>query len=556
MAITTRPDRPLAVAALLAGALLGGEVAAQPVAVPPAGAASVPGQNIVPDPIQALGGRPAVPVPAASAPARGWRVAPAVKATATTTSNVAMQSGGSSTADTVVAVTPQLQVFGTTADYRLNGSVAADFVQYVGRSRADRIFPRGQVTLNTRLLERLVFLDGELGADTTSSTPFDLLGDGATYYNANTVTRERLSPYIDRELSPQSRITARSDHVLTQGRGNTAGTLIDNTDAYVRTNTARYDLRPQPFGLRADYSHQNTRYTDGTSSGLTLATAKVSALYSPDPALTLGITGGTDAARYTTNDVRETLRGGLLRWAPTDRTVFDAVVERRFFGTGWNATLTHRTPFMALSAGMVKQASTYAARLGSLQAGGNVPSMIDAILQTRIQDEVVRQAAVQDLMTKRGLPTTLNGPVDLFSRTVQLQQGVNVTLALVGVRHTVTVRVYQVRLQDLYGPNDDTPGILGLASDSIQRGVSLGLSRRLTPDTTADLTLVQTRTEGIGLNAALGTRSGTLVRLGATHALSPRTTVIGSVRHQTGSTALSTGNATETAVSAGVLHRF
>lgn len=236
--------------------------------------------------------------------------------------------------------------------------------------------------------------------------------------------------------------------------------------------------------------------------------------------------------------------------------MFDAVVERRFFGTGWNATLTHRTPFMALSAGMVRQASTYAARLGSLQAGGNVPSMIDAILQTRIQDEVVRQAAVQDLMTKRGLPTTLNGPVDLFSRTVQLQQGVNVTLALVGVRHTVTVRVFHIRLQDLYGPNDDTPGILGLASDSIQRGASLGLSRRLTPDTTADLTLVQTRTEGIGLNASLGTRNGTLVRLGATHALSPRTTVIGSVRHQTGSTALSTGNATETAVSAGVLHRF
>ena len=233
-----------AAAALLVGMLQAGEAAAQPVVAPAAGAASAPGQNIVPDPVQALGGRPAVPVPAASAPARGWRVAPAVKATATTTSNVAMQSGGNSTADTVLAVTPQLQVFGTTADYRLNGSVAADFVQYVGRSRADRIFPRGQLTLNTRLLERLFFLDGELGADTTSSTPFDLLGDGATYYNANTVTRERLSPYIDRELSPQSRITARSDHVWTQGRGNTAGTLIDNTDAHVRTNTARYDLRP------------------------------------------------------------------------------------------------------------------------------------------------------------------------------------------------------------------------------------------------------------------------------------------------------------------------
>ena len=512
--------------------------------------------NAIPDAAQALGGVGGAPPPAAaSAPARGWRVAPALKVTATATNNVGLQQGDRQ-ADVVTTVTPQLQLLGTGPDYRLNANVAADVVQYLGRTRADRIFPRGQVALNARLLERLFFVDAELGADTTSSTPFEMLGDGATYYTASTVTRERISPYIDRELSPGSRFTARSDNTWSQGRGTgTAAAAQLNADAHVRTDTLRYDLRPQPTGLRVEYNRQNTRYRDSAGS-LVLATARLSALYAPDPTLTLGVTGGSDGADYSTNSVRETLRGVLLRWAPSERTVFDSLVEKRFFGTGWNATLTHRSPFMALSAGLQRQASTYASRLGTLQAGGDVATMIDAMLQTRILDEATRQAAVQDLMSKRGLSNSLGSAVDLYSRTVQVQQGVNVTLALVGVRHTFTMRLYQTRLEDYHGGNEDSSGIVGLASDSIQRGMTLGLSRRLDPDTTASVTLTRARTEGIGANATLGTRSGTIVRLGLSHALSPRTTVTGALRHQSGSTSLISPTASETGLSAGLLHRF
>jgi uncharacterized protein (PEP-CTERM system associated) len=486
--------------------------------------------------------------------AQSWRVSPAVKATAITSSNVGMQAAGNTTMDTVLTITPQVQLLGTGPDYRLTGTVAADMVQYLGRSRADRILPRGQVVLNTRVVDRLFFVDAELGADTTSSTPFDLLGDGATFYNVATTTRERFSPYFDRELSPSSRITARSDHVWTQGRGTTTvANTADNADAYVQTHTARYDLRPEPAGLRGEFNHQNTSYSDSSAGGLTLQTARLSALYAPDPTLTLGLTGGRDSAKYTTNNVSETLRGVSMRWAPSERTVFDALVEKRFFGNGWTVNFTHRSPFMAVSAGLVRQATTYAARLGVLQAGGDVPTLLDAILRTRIQDEALRQIAVQDLIAKRGLPNTLTGPVDLFSRTVQLQQGANVTMALVGVRHTVTFRVFQIRTEDLRGPTEDS--IIGLASDATQRGATLGVSRRLTPETTADLSFTHTKTDGLGPNLALHA-SNSIVRLGATHSLSPRTTLSGAVRHQTGSSSIIGANATESAVSVGMLHRF
>lgn len=485
--------------------------------------------------------------------AQSWRIVPAVKATATTSSNVGMQGSGSETMDTVLTITPQVQLLGSGPDYRLTGTVAADMVQYLGRSRADRILPRGQVVLNTRLVDRLFFVDAELGADTTSSTPFDLLGDGATFYNVGTTTRERLSPYIDRELSPSSRITARSDHVWTQGNSTTTTLAANNADAYVQTHSARYDLRPEPAGLRGEVNYQHTQYNDSAAGGLTLQTARLSALYAPDPTLTLGLTGGRDGAKYTTNNVNETLRGVSMRWAPTERTVLDALLEKRFFGNGWTVNFTHRSPFMAVSAGLVRQATTYAARLGSLQAGGDVPTLLDAILRTRIQDDALRQIAVQDLIAKRGLPNTLTGPVDLFSRTVQLQQGANVTLALVGIRHTVTFRVFQTRTEDLRGPTEDST--IGLASDATQRGLTVGVSRRLTPDTTADLSFTRTKTDGLGPNLALHS-SNSIVRLGATHSLSPRTTLSGAVRHQTGSSSLIGVNATESAVSVGMLHRF
>lgn len=488
-----------------------------------------------------------------AAQAQAWRVAPGIKATATTTSNVGMQGSGNETMDTVLTITPQVQLLGTGPDYRLTGTVAADMVQYLGRSRADRILPRGQVVLNTRLVDRLFFVDAELGAETTSSTPFDLLGDGATFYNVATTTRERFSPYIDRELSPSSRITARTDQVWTQGRGTGTSLTANDADAHVQTHSVRYDLRPEPAGLRGEFNHQNTRYNDSAASGLTLQTARLSALYAPDPTLTLGLTGGRDAAKYTTNNVSETLRGVSVRWAPSERTVFDALLEKRFFGNGWTVNFTHRSPFMAVSAGLVRQATTYAARLGTLQAGGDVPTLLDAILRTRIQDEALRQIAVQDLIAKRGLPSTLTGPVDLFSRTVQLQQGANVTLALVGTRHTVTFRVFQTRTEDLRGATENST--IGLASDATQRGITVGVSRRLTPDTTADLSLTRTKTDGLGPNVALHS-SNSIVRLGATHSLSPRTTLSGAVRHQTGSSSLIGVNATESAISVGMLHRF
>lgn len=485
------------------------------------------------------------------ADAQAWRIAPALKATATTSSNVGLQGSGSATMDTVLTITPQVQLLGTGPDYRLTGTVAADMVGYLGRSRADRILPRGQLALNSRLVDRLLFVDAELGADTTSSTPFDMLTDGATAYNVGTTTRQRLSPYLDRELSPSSRITARSDHAWTQGRG--TSTIANSADAYVQTHSARYDLRPEPTGLRGEWNYQNTRYNDSTAGGLTLQTARLSALYAPDPSLTLGLTGGRDAASYTTNNVSETLRGVSVRWAPSERTVFDALVEKRFFGNGWTVNFTHRSPFMAVSTGLVRQATTYASRLGVLQAGGDVATLVDAILQTRIQDAALRQMAVQDLIAKRGLPNTLTGPVDLFSRTVQLQQGANVTVALIGVRHTVTLRVFNTRTEDLRGPTEDS--VIGLASDATQRGATLGLSRRLTPETTADLTFTRTKTDGLGPNVALHS-SNSIVRLGATHSLSPRTTLSGAVRHQTGSSTLIGVNATESAVSVGMLHRF
>lgn len=489
-----------------------------------------------------------------SAQAQAWRVVPAVKATATMSSNVGMQAADAASMDTVLTVTPQVQLLGTGPDYRLTGTLAADMVQYLGRSRADRILPRGQVVLNSRLVDRLLFVDAELGADTTSSTPFGLLSDGATFYNVGTTTRERISPYLDRELSPSSRITARSDLVWTQGRGTAAAAALTNSaDALVQTHTARYDLRPEPAGLRGEVNYQNTNYSDSAAGGLTLQTARLSALYAPDPTLTLGLTGGRDAARYTTNNVSETLRGASLRWAPTERTLFEALLEKRFFGNGWTVNFTHRSPFMAVSAGLVRQATTYAARLGVLQAGGDVATLVDSILQTRIQDAALRQIAVQDLIAKRGLPNTLTGPVDLFSRTVQLQQGANVTLAMIGVRHTVTLRVFQTRTEDLRGPTEDS--VIGLASDATQRGATFGVSRRLTPETTADLSFTRTKTDGLGPNVALHS-SNSIVRLGATHSLSPRTTLSGAVRHQTGSSTLIGVNATESALSVGMLHRF
>jgi uncharacterized protein (PEP-CTERM system associated) len=180
-----------------------------------------------------------------------------------------------------------------------------------------------------------------------------------------------------------------------------------------------------------------------------------------------------------------------------------------------------------------------------------VADLLDRMLTSRIPDPAQRAAAVQDLMIRRGLPTTMARPTELFSTRAELRTSGAVTLGLLGVRHVLTLRMFSLHTQDLPGEQLLADAISG---DARQSGWNLDLNRKLDPHSSAEVGLARSRDVGLGSNAGRESRTTTL-RIGATHELSARTVVnIGARRVLLKATVLD--DAGETAVYAGALHRF
>ena len=486
--------------------------------------------------------------------ADAWRVETNAQATAVASNNVGLTSSQAAESDVVLTVTPQVQVTGLGAGYRLEGDVGFDGITYLARTRSDHLYPRARLGLNAQVVERLLYVETALDADTTAQNAFGVLSEGASDLNRSTVTRERVSPYLRRELSPNSVLLIRSDNSWTQ-TSNAQGAGGSTSRSDVHAHVLRYELMPRPLGLQVQLARLDSQsdILAGSNGGqVTFDTARVSLLYAPVSDFYVGVTGGRDRGAYGSTDTSGTLSGVILRWLPTPRTDLYASAEKRFFGTGWNGRFTHRSPFLVISSSLSRDASTYAAELASLSPDSSVASLLDAGLTSRVTDPLERQQAVNDAIRQRGLPRALNGAVTMSSRFAQLVQAVDASMALLGTRHTVVLRGFQRTTQDLLGPTDAVTTLT--SANSRQRGLSLTASRRLTPDTTADIGYTYSRVVGFGPTAGQRTVNKT-VRLGVSHNLSPRTTIAVGLRHrQIDSTIVTT--AQESAVFVGALHRF
>lgn len=489
-----------------------------------------------------------------TANADSWSVRNNASAQVVATNNVGLRGEADRQSDLVLTVTPQLQATGIGSNYRFQGDVGFDGVTYLGRTEGDHLYPRVRLGLNTELIDRLFYFDVAADADTAAQSAFGALGEGtANTVNRSTFTRERVSPYVRRELSSRSVFLARSDNTWTQA-ADAAGTG-QSRNARVRTDIVRYELLPQPFGLQAQWGDADTQSNDDTQGSVgnaTFSAERVSLLWGPSQEFYVGITGGRDHAKFGTTDTDNTLRGALFRWQPTPRTDLGGSVEKRFFGTGWSGRFTHRSPFFALSASTSRDAATYASQLSDISLDSSVASLLDASLSTRITDPIERQQAVIDALRQRGLPSTQLGAVTLTTLRPRLVQQSDVSVNFLGTRHTVTLRVFQSTTTDLLSPGDVVDATT--SANARQRGGSVTVSRRLNPETSLDLSILHTRVQGFDITEGRRTVNKSY-RLGASHNLSARTTLAAGIRRRLIDSTVVT-SAQETAIYVGALHRF
>lgn len=482
-------------------------------------------------------------IPADAPPRNALHLEASVTADATATSNVNMTPVAA--ADVVLSVSPSLRVLGRGAGWKIDGQVGLTALVNLKNRGSDRLLPRTDLALTTQIIDRWLSIDARVAGTSERASPYSGSSGSTSAANLQDTYLMTFSPTLDHELGPNARVFARSANTwLSQSSGGVS------TRSTLQRHEAWYETRPLPFGWRAEASRLDSRTQGLSEPVLQQDTLRGVATYAIDPQFAVNLRGGHEQVAYGPNSKSDRIIGLGVRWLPSDRTRLDTSVEQHFYGLGWNLSATHRNPGLSLRVDGGRELGTYASTIGTLGTGGSVASLLDSLLASRITDPALRSAAVQDIITRRGLPSSVASPVQIVSNRAEIRSNASVTLGLLGIRHVVSMRIYAQHTQDLPG---ELP-LGGLSGDARQIGWSLGLNRKLTTQASADLTLAHAQTKGEGDNLGQDSTDNSL-RLSASYRIAPNTVVSGGARRVLLKSTLF-GDANETAIFAGALHRF
>jgi len=460
--------------------------------------------------------------------AQTWLLTPSVAAEAVATTNAAFTARDQAQSDLVLDVFPKLALSGRGAHLQVQGDIGVGAVHYLNGSLADRLLPRGNLDIKSTLVERLLYLDGSLSADSSVADPFTGRPEGTTAYNTLSAVRAEVSPALVYAPSAYTQFEARDRSTVIRSSGDLAA---DDSRRYVhrQQDLLRFERKPVPLGLTLEGSSEKTNYRVKDLAALSLQTLRATATWAPNTELVLGLRAGRDHTRFQLNEFTDPLQGVTLNWKPSDRTELNGVAEQRFFGKGGELTLNHRSPYFTLFARLQRTPTTSSDSLGVLPAGADLAAALDEILATRIINPVERAREVQDIIANRGLSPTLTQALEVFSESAQLLQSAQLTLVVLGARHTASLTIFSTKSVALTHPGEASLALN--VRDNRQDGGSLQLSRRLTPQSSVNLFASGTRIVGLGLSADLASVSKA-VRLSFDQQLGSRTTTSVGVRRQ------------------------
>lgn len=493
----------------------------------------------------------------APAAAQELRIRPEVEASVTVTSNAAYATASQARTDAIMNVNPRLALTSRGGRVSVDGTFGVEAVAYANNSDASMIRPRGRVDVRSELIERWAYFDASVVADRVSANPYAARPESSTAFNDYTSMRYRLTPYLQRQLTPRLSLLARTDHVLTQRVGGTSafdpGGTDPARDAHEQAQRLQIDLLPMPFGATLELTREDTRHRGATSSILNQNGVRAIATYSPAPQLTVGAIAGREVSRYSLFERTDPITGADLKWQPSERSTLEARLEKRFFGTGVALAWRHRTPFFGfnISADRRPVAQSGSHLLGF--AGADVATLLDGVLTTRFPDEGQRGELVDKLIRDLNLPTTLTAPLDLYTSYAQLQDGASATVLFFGRLTTFSAtafarrRVRLVNVEDVLAPT-------ALTSDNRQLGLELVLNRRLSPTVSADAGLRATKIQGLGARQG-DSSTDVFAQAGLAFLTSPTTRLGIGARHQIVKSTV-TNTSRETALVATLLHRF
>ena len=515
------------------------------------------GQNASPRPtacsalrLTALGAYVGALFAATPAAADNLFVAPSILWRETYTSNAAFGIAPEAKSDLISELVPSIVLFGLTKNLQVSLNLVLDAIDYRHRTEPDAVLPNGGADLSFQGLDRHFFVDAAAIANQGRENVFAATPLAPSTYNEFTVEGYRLSPYFKGELPGEMVYVLRSDNALERSFGNLAPTV----DARLALQSIDLDHVPHPLGWTLHAESSETQYTDSTVPILRQELGRAILKVAPDPQIVVSARGGIERENYLLSTGPWAIYGGGLEWRPSDRTSFEAIGERRFFGTEWDYGIKHREQALTVSVAGGRDVVTSAQTVFALPIGGDMAALLDSILVPTHPDPVERASAVQALLAQQNLPQTLAAGSTIYASAPVLLTSNKAALVWLARRDTVSLSIYDMRTQVLPGNLSALLTAVTESDQNDQRGIDLTLTHHLTPYTSVSADGRESKIEGIGSTSGVYTRqNAATVQLN--NSLSPRTGAFVGIRVQAIESNV-TPNARERAVLAGLRHQF
>ncbi len=217
--------------------------------------------------------------------------------------------------------------------------------------------------------------------------------------------------------------------------------------------------------------------------------------YALSAQIRLSARAGRESNNYTSAESEGYFTSGLgVSWSPSEMTQLAAFRDRRSFGYGHNVSLAHRTPRTVWNFSDFKDILVQPSQLTGASPG-SVFDLLYSQFASIEPNPVARTQLVNAYLQANGLAPNAMAVNTLLTSSLALQRRQNVSLALMGVRDTVTFfasRSESTRLDTLSTSLDD------FTSSAVvrQRGFSVNYSHRLTPEYSLAVFLAQQKASG------------------------------------------------------------
>jgi len=356
-------------------------------------------------------------------------------------------------------------------DYSLSGlyyagSVSSGQTQHAldANMTVEAIQDRGFIDVRASVAQQSVSAFGTQSADTSQRNG-----------NQAQVSTIDVQPYLRGFLSDLAQYEARLRYAKTHG--DTSGDGDSTTGAEtLHLGSIRPEAR---LGWSLDASNNRIDYTESRPSEITRVGGGL--ILAATPELRFSGRIGREVNNVVSEErVGNNTPGWGVSWTPSDRTHVSFDQDRRFFGQSHALNLEYRTPRTVWRYTDTRDIGSDAATNGS---GGRGLSNFDDLfgkLATVIPDPALRAQIVNAVLLANGRDPAARAQGSFLNNAVTVERRQALSLALIGIRGTVTFSISKgetSRLDSTSTATDD------LANGNVlkQLGFNVDVGYRLTP---------------------------------------------------------------------------